>query len=70
MREGAMTRQARYQERHILAGLCTLCPSKAFGDSAMCQKHLVKRRLYKRELLGLQPWQRGKRGRPPLEATR
>jgi hypothetical protein len=61
-----MTRQRRYQLRHRLQGLCTLCPKPAVSANH-CLRHLQMTRGLKRAAAGNRPWRPGGPGRPPFE---
>jgi hypothetical protein len=63
-----MSRQQRYQVRHELMGLCALCAHPRVPYSAKyCRRHLIWKRRNARDFHGTQPWQKGRRGRPPEE---
>ena len=60
-----ISRQRRWQLQRISEGLCGVCgdrPLVTTDRCAECHEGLTVRR---RERLGQQPWEPGKRGRPP-----
>jgi hypothetical protein len=64
----ASTRQARYQARKIVQGLCSQCGQEplAIGSIRMGEKCLLKYRLTYRAKRNCKPWTKGNQGRPPL----
>lgn len=62
------SRQRLYQLEHKAKGLCVQCPNPRGISKIHCAECLLKRRTRKRQELGYKPWQRGSRGRTPLEA--
>lgn len=64
----ATSRQLLFQRREMRAGRCATGDGRklARGSVRYCTACLMRRRLTERERKGLQPWKRGKRGRPPI----
>lgn len=58
-----MSRQTRWQERKLAAGLCTLCGLKS--QSRYCVLCREKRRLAARRRYGSAAWHPGGAGREP-----
>jgi len=58
-----------YRKKHRENDLCRDCSSPVYFDSILCEKHLLARRTYHREKRGIEEWQPGGRGRPPIEAN-
>jgi hypothetical protein len=48
------------------AGCCVWCPSKVGASASLCNRCLVRKRLYERGRKGYRPWREGSRGTPPL----
>lgn len=63
-----MSRQRAYADRHRAADLCHSCSSPTYAGGVHCQKHREAAQLRARKRAGSKPWERGKRGRPPLDA--
>lgn len=63
------SRSHTYQERHRAAGLCSRCPRPIYLGGVHCEKHCIEARLRYRKRTGSKAWVKGRRGRPPLEAS-
>lgn len=60
-----LSRQRKWQLRKRRDKKCLTCGVPVFADSLWCARHLELRGEYTRRLCGWNPWQPGKRGRPP-----
>lgn len=60
-----MTRQAHQQKRLREQGLCLRCWQPS-GGHVHCDACREKNTIYQRHKVGCNPWQPGKRGRPPI----
>jgi hypothetical protein len=61
------SRQYKYQKKRGKEGLCRTCGINPLLGSTYCAECLEKSTERQRERQGFQPWQPGKRGRPPLK---
>jgi hypothetical protein len=66
-----VSRQMAYQRTKIAAGLCARCGHRPLATATHCagcaEKHRRRMREKMRRRRGTRPWQKGKRGRPPLD---
>ena len=66
----AVSRQRLFQIKQLAKGLCALCPNPRINASH-CEVHCKQlrdyQRKYARQRNGYQPWEPGKRGRPPID---
>lgn len=64
------TRQKDWSERMLKEGNCATCGRpREFGAKRFCPEHLAKDAETHRRMLGLKPWEKTGRGRPPLSIT-
>jgi hypothetical protein len=60
------SRQYRWQLKKIAEGKCARCGAKRTHYSVLCDACHIADRVRQQERSGSSPWQKGKRGRPPI----
>jgi hypothetical protein len=60
------SRQYRWQLKQIAQGRCARCGAKRNHYSVLCDSCHIADRIRQQERTGSRPWQKGRRGRPPL----
>ncbi|HNR70254.1 MAG TPA: hypothetical protein PLV05_01350 [Verrucomicrobiota bacterium] len=60
------SRQYRWQQKQIALNRCARCGAERTHYAILCDACHIADRIRQQERSGSRPWQKGKRGRPPI----